>query len=114
MLTEYIAQGRPELHIDYLNSYTPKNKIDIPNPWMEITTRSLIEDDSHVIKAVRALMKAEEEWPPVGKDNIYLKLAQVTCEGYKATGWGRDVGFEEQWKEGQAKRIRMGKNVFIQ
>jgi hypothetical protein len=113
-LTEYIAQGRPELHIDYLNSYTPKNKIDSPNAWLEIARRALIEDDSHVIKAVRSLMKAEKEWPSAGKNNLYAKLAQLTCESYKATGWGRDIGFEEQWKEGQARRIRMGKHVMIQ
>ena len=107
LLTEYVAQGRPTLHLKTLNNYVPKTIRETPNPWLEVVQRSLLEEDSHVMKVIRSLLKAEELLPRAEKDDIHLKLAQLTCESYRANGWARGVGFNEQWTDSQTQRVRM-------
>lgn len=98
VLSEYIARGRPKLHIDMVRAYSPKKVSDDPNPWLDIVKNSLLEDDdAHVIKVVRSLLKAEHEWTSNEKENIYVKIAQLTYDGFKDFSWGEDIGFEEEW-----------------
>lgn len=106
-MAEYVAQGRPKLNIDALNNYSPKTTSDSPNPWLEVIQTSLLIEDCHVMKVIRSLLRAEQLWPQIGKDNIYLKLAQITCQSYRANGWARGVGYKEQWIDSQTQRVRM-------
>ena len=103
MLSEYLARGHPPLHLDLVKSYSPKRVEEEPNPWLDIVKYSLLEDeDAHLIKVIRALMKAEHEWTPNEKANIYVKIAQLTYDGFKGLGWGEDIGFDGNWKSRHA------------
>jgi len=99
-LTFYVSRGRPQLNIETLKNYKPSKLKEGPNPWLDIIRESLIEEyEPHMIKIVRSLIKAEQEWGP-GKDDIFLKIAQVTVEGYQKYDWSfNGLGFEEEWKD---------------
>ena len=78
--------------------YTPKKLTEDPNPWLDIIRYSMLEEsDTHVLKVMRSLLKAQQEWAPEGKDNLYVKVAQLTYDGFEIYGWIKDIGFDEEW-----------------
>jgi len=99
-LVYFVARGRPKLHIDTLKNYKPETLKDEPNPWLDILKNALLEDaEPHVIKVIRSLLKAEQEWGP-RDDNLYIKIAQLTVEGYEKYGWSMNgIGFDQEWDE---------------
>ena len=114
MLILYVAQGRPKLNFDTLQSYKPIKISEEPNPWLEVINISLKEElDPHVIKVIRSLLKANEELGP-RKDDLYLKIAQLTIEGYYQAGWDfNGIGWDEEWTPEAVKNtIEFNKIVF--
>jgi len=99
-LVYFVARGRPKLHVDMLKNYKPQQLKSEPNPWLDILKIALLEDaEPHVIKVVRSLLKAEQEWGP-RDDNLYIKIAQLTVEGYERYGWSMNgLGFDKEWDE---------------
>jgi len=83
-----------------LKNYKPQQLKSEPNPWLDILKIALLEDaEPHVIKVVRSLLKAEQEWGP-RDDNLYIKIAQLTVEGYERYGWSMNgLGFDKEWDE---------------
>ena len=105
LVSFYAAQGCPKLHIDALKNFKSKTLSEEPNPWLEIIKYSLEEEaEPHVIKVVRSLMKAGEVMGPE-KDNLYLKIAQISIEGYDKVGWSLNgLGWEQEWSEEGLKK----------
>ena len=100
MLAYYISRGTPKLHLDTLKSYKTKDLVEEPNPWLDIINKALNEkSEAHVIKTIRSLYKAEEVMGPE-KDNLYLKIAQLTMDGYKLRDWSqKGLGWDEEWED---------------
>lgn len=97
-MAHYIATGKPKLHIETLRSYEPKELSKDPNPWFDILKYSMQEEsDAHVIKVIRSLLKAQQTWPPAKEENLYVKVGQMTYEGFEANDWHFDTGYEEEW-----------------
>lgn len=103
----YGSQNCPKLNIEALKNYKPKTLSEEPNPWLAVIKYSLEEEtEPHVIKVVRSLIKAGELMGPE-KDNLYLKIAQITIEGYEMAGFSiNGIGWDEEWnEEGVSKAI---------
>jgi len=105
LLTFYASQGCPKLNIEALKYYKPKTLSEEPNPWLEIIKYSLEEEaEPHVIKVVRSLMKAGELMGPE-KDDLYVKIAQLSIEGYDKAGWSLGgSGWDQEWSEEGIKK----------
>jgi hypothetical protein len=99
VLTYYISRGRPQLYPELLYKYTSKELNQDPNPWLDVIKQASLSMEVHVLKTVRALMKADEEWGG-GEQNIFLKVAQLTVDSIRNDNdWCFDgVGFDEEWK----------------
>jgi len=97
-LTVYIGRGCPKPNLETLYNYKPETLVQDQNPWLDIVKKSLQEEnEEHVIKVIRALWKAEQEWGP-GENNVFMKIAQLTIEGYNKYAWSEDgIGWEEEW-----------------
>lgn len=100
LLAVYSSQACPKLNIETLKNYKPKTLSEEPNPWLAVIKYSLEEEsEPHVIKVVRSLMRAEELMGPE-KDNLNLKIAQITVEGYEMAGFSiNGIGWDEEWSE---------------
>jgi len=99
LLATYIARGRPKVHIEALYEYKPKELNVEPNPWLDVVKEALLEEEeAHLIKVVRALMRAEQFWGADEK-NTYLKVAQLSVEGYKKYKFADEggIGWDENW-----------------
>jgi len=104
VLSFYISRGRPKLYLDLLYQYSPKELAEEPNPWLDVIKHALTADEPHVPKMVRALLKAEQEWG-AGEHNIFLKIAQLTIEGWEKYGWSfGGLGWDEEWESGNNGR----------
>ena len=99
-LAVYASQACPKLNIEALKNYKPKTLSEEPNPWLDVIKYCLEEEaEPHVIKVVRSLMRAGELMGP-DKDNLYLKVAQITVEGYQMAGFSiNGIGWDEEWNE---------------
>jgi len=99
ILAIYITPGNPKLYPDLLEKYTPMAMEGDPNPWLDIIRRGLEPKlDPHVIKVIRALMKAEMEFG--SPKNIFMRAAALTLDGYAAYDWNyMGNGWEDAWKD---------------
>jgi hypothetical protein len=86
-VNEYIARGRPPFDFDFVRNYQPKSKFEESGLWSNIIKCSLEEKDAHLVKVMRALLKAEKTWPSVEKESIYFKIAQLTLDGFREFDW---------------------------
>ena len=100
-MTEYLSRNRPKLNIETLLAYKPRKLEQEPNPWLDVIKVALSkEDEPHVLKVIRTLIKMEQDFGP-REDNLYLKVAQLTVEGYDKYGWSfNGLGWEEEWRDG--------------
>ncbi|KAK5940957.1 hypothetical protein PMZ80_006234 [Knufia obscura] len=108
-LAMYVSRGAPELFIDEISEYKPKQPSD---GWHEIFARvDELPDDGHASKLVRALANGErvcgeyegkaeaESWQIKG--NMWLGMAHMAIDSVEGTTskWARNVGFEQAWKD---------------
>lgn len=103
----YVSRGAPELFIDEIKNYPPKQPND---GWAEIFTRvDALTDDGHASKLVRALANGEKAcaefeddegkyWPVKG--DMWLKLGHMAIDSVEGASskWARNVGFEQAWE----------------
>jgi len=100
VLSYYISRGCPKFYPDLLINYEPEFKPkDESNPWFDVIEKAFNCEDAHVIKVVRSLMKADEEWGG-GDQNTFLKVAQLTVDHiHYPKDWSFDgIGFDEEWE----------------
>lgn len=107
-LAMYVSRGCPNLLLDEIASYQPKQ----PNQgWAEIIRRvDTYEDDGHAAKLIRALANGEQVCKPYErqggdafpiKGDMWLQLGHMvidSVEGAK-TRWVRNAGFKQGWDE---------------
>ncbi|EXJ74684.1 uncharacterized protein A1O5_01378 [Cladophialophora psammophila CBS 110553] len=113
-LALYVSRGCPELLIDEIKNYQPKNSSD---GWPEIIRRvDKFPDDGHASKLVRAIANGEQVcWQyeaqaddafPI-KGDMFLKLGHMAIDSVESSdpNWVRSAGFEEAWENipGRAK-----------
>jgi len=99
VLAYYISRGIPKIYPNLLENYTSMALEAEPNPWLHIISCGLEPNlENHVVKVLRALMKAEVEYGGTPK-NIFLRAAALTLEGHAAYGWNQQgIGWDEPWK----------------
>lgn len=107
-LALYVSRGCPELRMDEIKNYRPKNSSD---GWSEIIRRvDILSDDGHASKLVRALANSEqvckqyESQPDDAfaiKGDMFLKLGHMAIDSVEASGpnWVRSTGFDQAWKD---------------
>jgi len=112
----YVSRGAPELFVDEITGYKPKNPAD---GWHEIFARvDELSDDGHSSKLVRALANGERvcqpyEDSPEAKDwkirgDMWLGLAHMAIDSVEGSTskWARNVGFEQAWRDVPARGER--------
>lgn len=102
-LAMYASRKSPELHLDEIRGYKPKQ----PSGWDEVIERvRTMEDDGHASKLVRALAHGQQVCAPYEaksefrlKHDDWLQLAHMTIDSVQADGpeWVRSAGFDEAW-----------------
>ncbi|KAI7855339.1 hypothetical protein BDC45DRAFT_556435 [Circinella umbellata] len=109
-LMYYVGRGRPSLQLDLLANYiSPQAIEDSENPWLNVIHLALKAEESHCIKAVRAIATAQIAYgnPSSFGNDILLKAAQVTVDiGGKSSvpnvAWNfAGIGFKETWENPQ-------------
>jgi hypothetical protein len=107
-LALYVSRACPELLIDEIKNYQPKNPND---GWPEIIRRvDPIPDDGHASKLVRALANSEQACKPYEnqpedvfpiKGDMFLKLGHMAIDSVEGgePRWVRSAGFDEAWEE---------------
>ncbi|ETI24533.1 hypothetical protein G647_03902 [Cladophialophora carrionii CBS 160.54] len=111
-LALYVSRGCPELLVDEIKNYHPKNPND---GWSEIIRRvDQFPDDGHASKLVRALANSEQvckqyESQPDDvfaiKGDMFLKLGHMAIDSVEASDphWVRSAGFDEAWEKVPAR-----------
>ncbi len=87
----YISQLRPEINEQLIHDYKVDNE---KNNWNYVIDRSLntgISDQTHAVKAIRALRDAEKAYGE--KNGLYLKTAVKTVD---------NLNLEETWVGGSS------------
>ncbi|KAF8536403.1 hypothetical protein BDD12DRAFT_748467 [Trichophaea hybrida] len=110
-LALYASRRAPELRVDDIQTYVPKQK-SVTNPWLNVFHRALKfpEDDGHVIKFIRSCAVGEricanyqthEDQGFVVKGDMWIKIAQMCIDSVEEDGvtWARSVGFDEAWEK---------------
>ncbi|KAF2860411.1 hypothetical protein K470DRAFT_258006 [Piedraia hortae CBS 480.64] len=109
-LVEYVARGAPELRIEVIRNYKPKQ----PSGWDVLEDRVVaVPDDGHAAKTVRALAHGQRICEPYEhrpefriKHDDWLQLAHMTIDSVEGPGdeWIRNTGFDEAWKNVPARQ----------
>jgi hypothetical protein len=107
-LAMYVSRGAPELRMDEIKNYQPKQPED---GWAEIIRRvDKHPDDGHASKLVRAIANAERVCKPYEKESddvfpikgdMFLKLGHMAIDSVEnsQTSWVRNAGFEKAWED---------------
>ncbi|KZL87292.1 hypothetical protein CI238_10567 [Colletotrichum incanum] len=112
-LVQYAARGCPQLPLDEVRSYRPRDKDQgkelVSKPSDLLPRFHNIPDDGHTIKVVRALAICHElsskygdkPWIKIKGDDEWLKLSYMLLDGteHSETRWVRSAGLEEAWKD---------------
>ncbi|KAI8182691.1 hypothetical protein KHU50_002349 [Colletotrichum sp. SAR 10_65] len=112
-LVQYAARGSPQIRVDAISSYRPKdkdqNKQLVSKPTDLLPRFHHQSDDGHTIKVVRALGICQElsqkysnkPWIRIKNDDEWLKLHYSVLDGteHSGTKWVRSTGLEEAWKD---------------
>lgn len=103
-LAMYASRKSPELHMDEIRKYKPKQ----PSDWDKVIERvRSMEDDGHASKLVRALAHGQQVCAPYEaksefrlKHDDWLQLAHMTIDSVQTGGpeWVRSAGFDEAWE----------------
>ncbi|KAI9264160.1 hypothetical protein BDA99DRAFT_508588 [Phascolomyces articulosus] len=108
----YVARGRPSIQLDLISQYKSPQAVDgSKNPWLDVLSLALNAEESHCIKAVRAIATAQTAYgsPSFDDPHLLLKAAQVTVDvtgrsdqAGRAAGqvWNfAGIGFKEAWED---------------
>ncbi|KAJ0290398.1 hypothetical protein COL940_000916 [Colletotrichum noveboracense] len=112
-LVQYAARGSPQIRVDAISSYRPKdkdqNKQLVSKPTDLLPRFHHQSDDGHTIKVVRALGICQElsqkysnkPWIRIKNDDEWLKLHYSVLDGteHSGTKWVRSTGLDEAWKD---------------
>ncbi|KAJ0388076.1 hypothetical protein COL922a_001059 [Colletotrichum nupharicola] len=112
-LVQYAARGSPQIRVDAISSYRPKdkdqNKQLVSKPTDLLPRFHHQSDDGHTIKVVRALGICQElsqkysnkPWVRIKNDDEWLKLHYSVLDGteHSGTKWVRSTGLDEAWKD---------------
>ncbi|KAK5071736.1 hypothetical protein LTS08_008211 [Lithohypha guttulata] len=107
-ISMYISRGSPELLLDEVTNYMPKQPED---GWAELFERvDILPDDGHASKLVRAMANGQricaeyegnegKDWP--FKGDTWLKAAHMAIDSVEGTTtkWVRNAGFDQAWKD---------------
>ncbi|KAK3403534.1 hypothetical protein B0T20DRAFT_389181 [Sordaria brevicollis] len=100
-LVQYAARGAPELSLEAITSYQPKQKTNSETPE-EIIASNLhfFEDDGHSIKLARAARVCQLYYQ-TRDDEYWNKIYHLIVDSVLAPGpnWVRSCGFDEAWEE---------------
>jgi hypothetical protein len=107
-LALYVSRACPELLLDEIKGYQPRNPGD---GWPEIIRRvDKFPDDGHASKLVRAVANSEqvckqyadqpEDVLPI-KGDMFLKLGHMVIDSVEVGNphWVRSAGFDKAWEE---------------
>lgn len=96
-LLYYVAMGRPPIKVDRLLAYQSPDlfRNDEPHDWHHILGTTVVEEDVHLVKAVRSIALADILYgnDPNGLGDAYIKAAQLTVDLHGK--WTFGVGYEE-------------------
>lgn len=107
-ISMYVSRGSPELILEEVTDYMPKQPQD---GWHEIFERvDSLPDDGHASKLVRALANGErvckeyednegKDWPIRG--DSWLRIAHMAIDSVEGTTtkWVRNAGFDQAWEK---------------
>lgn len=106
-VVQYVARGSPPLRLDFIRSYTPRDKTLVSKPRDLLSRFYPIPDDGHTIKLVRALILAQEvsekyadrPWIRLRSEDEWLRVHYMLLDSTEKTHtqWVRSAGFEEAW-----------------
>ncbi|KDN63118.1 putative HypA protein [Colletotrichum sublineola] len=116
-LVEYAARGSPQLRLDEVRSYRPRDQDqgrELVSKTSDLLPRfHAISDDGHTIKVTRALgicqqlssRYGDRPWIKISGDDEWLRLSYMLLDGteHSETKWVRSAGFEEAWKDVPAR-----------
>ncbi|KAL1588329.1 hypothetical protein WHR41_02789 [Cladosporium halotolerans] len=104
-LAMYVSRKSPEIHLDEIRNYKPKQ----PSDWTKVVERVRAhEDDGHASKMVRALAHGQQSCAPYDskaefrlKKDDWLQLAHMTIDSVENDGptWVRSTGFDQAWEK---------------
>ena len=111
-LLQYAARSCPELSLDKITSYTPKDKNADPEHDLVARVHALDQDDGHAIKLLRAVAVGKQFTKPfrddaaaqlrLRDDAVYdklLHLATDAVESGDSERWVRGAGDAGAWKD---------------
>ncbi|OLN81370.1 Oxidoreductase AflY 3 [Colletotrichum chlorophyti] len=116
-LVQYAARGSPQIRLDEIRSYRPKDKDQgkqlVSKPTDLLPRFHNIVDDGHTIKVVRALgichdlsgKYGDKPWIKFKGDDDWVNLTYILLDGteHAETRWVRSAGLEEAWKDVPAR-----------
>ncbi|KAK1778377.1 hypothetical protein QBC45DRAFT_414289 [Copromyces sp. CBS 386.78] len=99
-LVQYAARGAPELSLDAITSYQPKEKKASGTPEEIISNLHFFEDDGHAIKLARAARICQLYYQ-TRDDDYWNKIYHLIVDSVLAPGphWVRSCGFDEAWED---------------
>ncbi|KAK2023977.1 HypA protein [Colletotrichum zoysiae] len=112
-LIQYAARGSPQLRLDQVRSYRPKDEDqgrELVSKLSDLLPRfHAIPDDGHTIKVARALGICQElssrygdrPWIRIRGGDEWLGLSYMLLDGteHSEMRWVRSAAFEEAWKD---------------
>lgn len=106
-IVQYVARGCPQLSVDKIADYVPKDKDAKPATDLLPRMHGFV-DDGHAIKLWRAVFvgKAasapyeDRDWLRI-KGGLWDQVGRIIVDAVEAPGptWVRNAGFEEAWKD---------------
>lgn len=111
-ITMYASRGSPDLLIDEVIKYEPKQSTFTAtgDPWQELFDRvCTFEDDGHGSKLIRALAHGQKICEPYEdldqfriKHDMWLQLGHMAIDSVEAPDgihWIRSTGFDSAWND---------------
>ncbi|KAK4657306.1 hypothetical protein QC762_211830 [Podospora pseudocomata] len=107
-LLQYVARGCPELRVERLEGYEPKQPGKAKMVEEIVSRLHGFGDDGHAIKLGRATVvcrnicrEYEEKEGFMIKGGLWEKICHLIVDSVEAPGehWVRSAGFEEAWKD---------------
>ncbi|KAG8158869.1 hypothetical protein KVR01_011312 [Diaporthe batatas] len=108
-LVEYAARAVPELSLDHIKGYKPRDQ-GSPLSIAEVASRiHPMPDDGHAIKLARAVGVCEEltkkyqdkDWVLLKGEDTWSKIHHLVIDSLEGPGdhWVRSAGLDEAWTE---------------
>ncbi|KAL7270784.1 hypothetical protein RUND412_006495 [Rhizina undulata] len=115
----YVSRNSPELFVDEVRNYVPRDGPSSVNPWLNLFARAIaLEDDGHALKMLRALAHGEKVCRPflgregfVFQGDMWVKMAAMCMDNVEEDGpkWIMGCGFDQAWENfGPRKKYTAG------